>query len=385
MPTELATIGSCLTAVDLVRHRRDSVAADSVRVAIAETAQPAPAGRRLHILKQYAMVVVAGLLGSLDGRPLPTPADLPPGTGLLGLELIHGVSRTSANATWSALAEAAPPAERGRLLRLADRIFAGSQEIEQTALGTSGAAPTGTDDPALRQAVARSLVLGEGADETARRAGVRLASAYVAGVVERGTGSDLRPLAPWPALECRPDVLAAADGTELVVLVPALRGVDRSEIRSHAGLLRSAGPGSLVIGAAASADRAGVADAVAQARAVLQVVRMLAYPGGVYQVDDVPVEVSLMRSPDLAVLLSERLVPLYSSGAPLLETLRVYLETSQDRRQAAAALHIHSNTLDYRLRRIRELTGLSPTVPRDIQTLGAALTAWRLQNRPDAA
>jgi DNA-binding PucR family transcriptional regulator len=62
----------------------------------------------------------------------------------------------------------------------------------------------------------------------------------------------------------------------------------------------------------------------------------------------------------------------------MLETLQVYLQKGQDRRQAARALHVHPNTLDYRLRRIRELTGLSPTVPHDIQTLCAAITAWKL-------
>lgn len=375
-----------LTAVDRVRPRRDALAADSVQVAIAETSAPVPAGRLLHILREYARHLVQGILGVLDGRPLPTPAELPPGTGLLSPELIHEVSRTSTNATWSALTEAASPSERGQLLRLADRVFTGSHEIEKVALGLPGAAPVSDSDPGLRRAVARALVRGEGADETARRAGLRLAAGYVVALVERGPADDARLLALWPALECRCDVLSVADGAELVVLLPASHGVNRGEVRSHSEQLLRGRPGGTepVVGAAGAADPGGVAAAVAQAHSVLQVIRMIGYPAGVYQVDDVPVEVSLMRSPDLAGLLAGRLVPLYSSGAPLLETLRMYLETSQDRRQAAGALHIHSNTLDYRLRRIRELTGLSPTIPRDIQTLGAALMAWRLQNRPDS-
>jgi sugar diacid utilization regulator len=43
---------------------------------------------------------------------------------------------------------------------------------------------------------------------------------------------------------------------------------------------------------------------------------------------------------------------------PLLESLRVYLESFGDMVGAAARLHVHPNTLRYRLRRIRELTGL---------------------------
>ncbi|TWF81076.1 DNA-binding PucR family transcriptional regulator [Pseudonocardia hierapolitana] len=43
---------------------------------------------------------------------------------------------------------------------------------------------------------------------------------------------------------------------------------------------------------------------------------------------------------------------------PLLESLRVHLESFGDVVGAAARLHVHPNTLRYRLRRIRELTGL---------------------------
>lgn len=43
---------------------------------------------------------------------------------------------------------------------------------------------------------------------------------------------------------------------------------------------------------------------------------------------------------------------------PLLESLRTYLESFGDVVGAATRLHVHPNTLRYRLRRIRELTGL---------------------------
>src|SRR6184192_626480 len=45
-------------------------------------------------------------------------------------------------------------------------------------------------------------------------------------------------------------------------------------------------------------------------------------------------------------------------GAPLLKTLEVYLQRHGNLRQSARDLHIHLNTLHYRLRRIGEVTGV---------------------------
>lgn len=58
----------------------------------------------------------------------------------------------------------------------------------------------------------------------------------------------------------------------------------------------------------------------------------------------------------------------------LLETLRAFLRHS-GRRPAASFLHVHPNTVDYRLRRITNLTGLDPTRVGDAALLGAALAA----------
>ena len=40
---------------------------------------------------------------------------------------------------------------------------------------------------------------------------------------------------------------------------------------------------------------------------------------------------------------------------------------------AAAYLYVHPRTLDYRLRRARELTGIDPTTTRGVRTLSAAV------------
>ena len=52
---------------------------------------------------------------------------------------------------------------------------------------------------------------------------------------------------------------------------------------------------------------------------------------------------------------------------------------------AARALFVHANTVRYRLRRIHEVTGYSPTDPRDAYALRLAITLGRLfaRSRPE--
>lgn len=62
----------------------------------------------------------------------------------------------------------------------------------------------------------------------------------------------------------------------------------------------------------------------------------------------------------------------------LVRTARVYLDAGLDRRAAAAALHLHPNTIQQRMRRVEELTGLSLSLPRDLLQLTSALTVARI-------
>jgi hypothetical protein len=89
-------------------------------------------------------------------------------------------------------------------------------------------------------------------------------------------------------------------------------------------------------------------------------------------------ELLLARAPDLADRLTERVlgpIDAYAErrSSGLLETLEAFLACELDRRRTARQLHVHPNTLDYRLRRIAELTGLEPGRPRDLVLLELAL------------
>jgi DNA-binding PucR family transcriptional regulator len=66
------------------------------------------------------------------------------------------------------------------------------------------------------------------------------------------------------------------------------------------------------------------------------------------------------------------------AGGELLETLDGFFTAGNVLESAARSLYVHPNTVRYRLRRVGEVTGLSPLTPRDAFTLRIALTVGRL-------
>ncbi|QKV97178.1 helix-turn-helix domain-containing protein [Streptomyces sp. NA02950] len=62
------------------------------------------------------------------------------------------------------------------------------------------------------------------------------------------------------------------------------------------------------------------------------------------------------------------------TGPDLLATLDAYYRHDMHRGATATALNVHSRTLDYRLRRVRELTGIAPGSTRGVRTLSAVVT-----------
>jgi DNA-binding PucR family transcriptional regulator len=119
---------------------------------------------------------------------------------------------------------------------------------------------------------------------------------------------------------------------------------------------------------------------VEQARDVLRLSARLGRPPGLYRLRDVLLEYQLTRPSVAQDELRALLEPL-ERNPDLLLTLDAYLAEDTDRRRAAALLHVHPNTLDYRLKRIVELTGLDPATSAGLQLLGAAAAARRLDPR----
>jgi DNA-binding PucR family transcriptional regulator len=71
--------------------------------------------------------------------------------------------------------------------------------------------------------------------------------------------------------------------------------------------------------------------------------------------------------------------PLAKAGDVLLETVTAFLEVGGSLEATARALFVHPNTVRYRLRRVGELCGESPTTPRGAYAIHIALTLGRLE------
>jgi DNA-binding PucR family transcriptional regulator len=173
-------------------------------------------------------------------------------------------------------------------------------------------------------------------------------------------------------------VLAALQGARLVVV--RAEPADPGDPAGDAVALGPFGPGPVVLGPRA-ADLTG---AHASAREALAGLRAAAGRPDVPRpvaADDLLPERALGGDPAAHRRLVDSVVaPLAAAGGELLRTLAVYVEGGGALEACARALYVHPNTVRYRLRRIGEITGHSPTDPRDSFVLRTALVVSRLQD-----
>ncbi|WP_326955735.1 PucR family transcriptional regulator [Amycolatopsis sp. NBC_01286] len=240
------------------------------------------------------------------------------------------------------------------------------------------------DEYSARQSLLAALLGGEPAQAAADQAGLRLPPSYL--VVAFGFGAHpdeasadvdplvaarrkLRRLRAELERQVREPMLTSLTTDGGLALLPErdrpwLDGVVREMARAAAVPVTA---GVVVT------EPDGVAAAAPCARRILAVARTFGRAPGVYRLDDVVLEYQLSCPSEARDRLAEMLEPL-SGKADLLDTLRAYLRLG-DRRTTAAQLHVHPNTVDYRLRRVQALTGLDPTSTADVTLLGAAVVA----------
>jgi len=302
---------------------------------------------------------------------------------------------TGTRVCWEALRDEAGPDEQQELFGLVTGIV----RYVEAATGAVASAYLeerqsiyGEERDASR-ALAEALLTGGSTEGLSRRAGRDPAPSYLVLAVHIGTSPDEQDPGVQGTVASRRKLrrveqAVLAGDPECLSLLGASGGPVLIPVAEDPAFRMAAIPGLIAdLAKAAEADvmagvswrpgLAGVPTAGAEASEVLRLALELGRPPGVYRLDDVLLEYVLTRPSEAGGKLAGMLAPL-EDGPELVATLEGYFAADFDRRRAAAALNIHPNTLDYRLRRVHELTGLSLSTSHGLMVLGAALTSRRL-------
>ncbi|WP_246004082.1 PucR family transcriptional regulator [Nocardioides marmoriginsengisoli] len=260
---------------------------------------------------------------------------------------------------------------RSALNRYAREIAFATAEVYARAAEQRGAW-----DARLEALVVDSLLRGEGDETISSRASALGWEAtgnvlvMMGGLGERSALEQVRRIARDRGVGC----LSAVQGDRLVVV---LGGVDELG-KSAAAVAVAFAPGAVVIGPMVSS----LTEAKISADAAHSGLRVaIGWPDAPrpVQADDLLPERALAGDADARrALLEQVFAPLAAAGGAVLETVESYLSQGSSIEATGRALFVHANTVRYRLKRATELTGLSPSHPRDSYTLRLALTLGRL-------
>ncbi|MDX6390032.1 MAG: hypothetical protein QOJ73_1095 [Streptosporangiaceae bacterium] len=170
------------------------------------------------------------------------------------------------------------------------------------------------------------------------------------------------------------DLLAGVHGSRLVVVL----GGTADPLAAARQLAGRFGAGPVVVGPALG----DLQSATRSAAAALSGLRASAgwpdSPRPVMAGDLLPERALDGDAEARAELVSEVYEPLRRGGSALLDTVITYLEQGSSLEATARLLFVHPNTVRYRLRRVSELTGLTPTEGRAGFTLWVAIVLGRL-------
>jgi sugar diacid utilization regulator len=234
----------------------------------------------------------------------------------------------------------------------------------------------GAWDARLEALVVDSLLRGEGDETISSRAsalgwdGSGHVLVMMGGLGEGAALDEVRRIARDRRLDC----LCAVQGDRLVVV---LGGVDRTG-RPAGAVAGAFAPGPVVVGPVVGS----LTQARISADAALSALRVahgwVDAPRPVHA-DDLLPERALAGDAEARRALVEQVhQPLQRAGATILDTLETYLGQGSSIEATARALFVHPNTVRYRLKRVAEATGLSPSNARDCYVLRLALTVGRL-------
>jgi hypothetical protein len=394
-PTTRGAVDLDLDAVttDMLRARLPLVAERTVAAVIVEVPSytNALAGPMGSNIQQAVQLALGGFL-SLVARPRGTDPGTPLAPALEGayalgrgearsgrsMDALLAAYRVGARVAWRDLSATAVDAglAAGTLAQFAELVFAYIDELSAASVAghTDELATSGRVRRRYLQRLGRSLLTGAAADSltaAAERAdwepprtltAVLLPSAHVRTVLG---GVDSRTLRPEEDL---PDLDEGEENEIAVLLVPDAEGSARAvllrTLRGHQAWVGPARPWGQARASYLRALRARRLGLVAGPEALDTEQHLAAL---VLEAD--PEALSDLRAQALAPLGGVRA----QTAERLAETLRAWLLHQGRRDEVAAALHVHPQTVRYRMGQVRELYGDRLTDPAGMLALTVAL------------
>ncbi|HXB46114.1 MAG TPA: helix-turn-helix domain-containing protein [Streptosporangiaceae bacterium] len=179
------------------------------------------------------------------------------------------------------------------------------------------------------------------------------------------------------ARRARLDLLAGVNGHRLVLVV----GGGASPLDAAHHFAGRFGPGPVVVGPAAADLQSAVASAGAALAGLRAAQGWPEAPRPVLASDLLPERALDGDDSARATLIETVYEPLLSGGTALLDTVMTYLEQGNSLEATARLLFVHPNTVRYRLRRVTELTGITPGDGRGGYALWTAVVLGRLAHK----
>ncbi|MGH3473056.1 MAG: PucR family transcriptional regulator [Nocardioidaceae bacterium] len=302
-------------------------------------------------------------------------------TGVVTLQQTVEMVRTTIEVVESHVDEVVAPDDaqhvRESVMRYSREIAFAAAEVYARAAEQRGAW-----DARLEALIVDSVLRGE-ADEAVRSRATALGWASTSGVcVVLGFTPEGDPETAVDAIKrsartARLDALCAVQGERLVVVLGGVEDPDHaaSRIAGHFGA------GAIVTGPVVEDLLAANVSARAAVAGLRAAVAWPEAPRPVSSEDLLPERALAGDGHARRLLASDVYQPLVDAGPALLETLTAYLDTSGSIEASGRRLFVHPNTVRYRLRRIADITGLTPSDSRDAYTLRIALTVGRLRGQ----
>ncbi len=294
--------------------------------------------------------------------------------------------RTTIDVVESQIDEVMPKADRpflhAAIVQYSREVAFSAAEIYARAAELRGAW-----DARLEALVVDAVLRGETDETVLSRASTLGWHSTAAVVVVIGPAPSLEPAQALESIRhtaaiAGVDMLGSVQGDRMVVVLGgSVLGESDRPLEIVGKFVTTFGPGPVVVGPPVE----HLMDAAASTREALSAFRAAAgwpeAPRPVASHDLLPERALSGDGHARRALARDLYDPLLAAGGGLLETLVTFLDQGLSVEAAARALFVHANTVRYRLRRIHEVTGYSPTDPRDAYALRLALTLGRLLRR----